>query len=237
SGNYFSVLGVTPDQGRLIAPGDDIAGQSDSVAVLSFDLWQRQYSREASVVGKPILLNGQSFTVAGVANKDFRGPSSIQGTDVWVAIASQPQSIPRMSKGVLKDRNAKWLGLVGRLGPGFAAAQANAEVRTLGQQLDLEHPEANEGILDTHTGVGLGAEERRSLEGFFAGLQAACALLLVIACTNVAGLFLIRGRSRAKELAIRQAIGATRADLVRQSLVEGLMLAAAAAALGLLITP
>src|SRR5262249_7124902 len=114
---------------------------------------------------------------------------------------------------------------------------ANAEVRTLGQQLDLEHPQANEGTLSIHTGVGLAAEERKSLEGFLGGLQAACALLLIIACSNVAGLFLIRGRSRTREVAIRQAIGATRGVLVRQFLVEGFMLSVAAAGLALLSAP
>src|SRR5262249_24505945 len=160
SGNYFSVLGVAPTLGRLIAPEDDLAGQSEPVAVLSFDLWQRQFGGDPSIIGKSIVLNGHSFTAAGITDRSFRGSSSIQATEIWVAVASQPQSIPRLSPGVLENRNAKWLGLLGRLGPGVAAAaQANAEVRTLGQQLDLEYPEANEGTLGIHTDVGLGAEE------------------------------------------------------------------------------
>src|SRR5262249_54005022 len=94
SGNYFSVLGIAAALGRLIEPGDDGAGRSQPVAVLSYDFWQRLYSGEASVVGTSITLNGHSFTVAGVAGADFRGSTAIQGTEIWVAIASQPQSIP-----------------------------------------------------------------------------------------------------------------------------------------------
>jgi predicted permease len=237
SGNYFSVLGVEAEAGRLIEPGDDMPGRSEPVAVLSSDLWQRQFGRERSVVGRSIVINGHSFTVAGVADRRFRGLSSIQATEVWVAVASQPLAIPRFLQGVLQDRNAKWLGLFGRLGPGVAIGRAHAEIRTLGQQQDAEHPEANEGTLSVVTGVGLDPEGRASLQGFLVGLQAACALLLIIACNNVAGLFLIRARSRVKEVAIRQAVGADRGSLLRQFLIEGLLLAFTAAGLGLLMTP
>jgi predicted permease len=237
SGNYFSVLGVTPRLGRLILPEDDIVGGSEPVAALSFDLWQKQFGLDSTIVGKSIFLNGHSFTVIGVADRRFNGSSSLQATDIWVPIASQPQTIPRLSAGVLNNRDSKWLSLFGRLAPGNRINQANAEISVIGQQLDAEYPAANEGRLGVASGLGLDPDDRSSLQGFLMRLQAASVLLLVIASSNVAGLFLIRARSRQRELAIRRAVGASSGTLIRQFLIEGLLLAFGAAAMGLLLTP
>lgn len=238
SGNYFSVLGVKPALGRLLLPEDDLAPGVHRVAVLSYDLWQSAFNSDQNAVGETINLNGYDFTVLGVAAKDFKGTVTGSSYDVWVPMAMQRQIIPRMSSGILGDRSAGWISLFGRLKPGILPEQAQAEMRTIASQLEGSYPATNEGrSLNVITGFGLDADDRADLRRFLGLLLGVVGLLLLIACGNVANLLLVRATSRRREIAVRLALGATRARLMRQLLTEGLLLSVLGGALGLLLAP
>ncbi len=238
SGNYFSILGVKPALGRLLYPEDDLTPGAHPVAVLSYDLWQKAFNSDQNAVGDTIKLNGHDFTVLGVAAKDFKGTVTGASFDVWVPMAMQPQIIPRMSAGILSDRSAGWISLFGRLKPGIIPTQAEAEMRAIASQLERSYPATNEGrSLSVITGFGLDADDRADLGKFLGLLLAVVGLLLLIACGNVANLLLVRATSRRREIAVRLALGATRARLVRQLLTEGLLLSVLGGALGLLLAP
>ena len=238
SGNYFSVLGVKPALGRLLFPEDDLTPGAHPVAVLSYDLWQTAFNSDPEAIGETINLNGHDFTVLGVAAKDFKGTVTGASFDVWVPMAMQPQIIPRMSAGILQDRSAGWISLFGRLKPGILPEQAQAEMRTIASQLESSYPATNEGrSLSVITGFGLDADDRADYAKFLGLLLGVVGLLLLIACGNVANLLLVRAASRRREIAVRLALGATRARLMRQLLTEGLLLSVLGGALGLLLAP
>lgn len=238
SGNYFSVLGVKPALGRLLMAEDDLTPGAHPVAVLSYGLWRTAFNSASNIVGETINLNGHDFTVVGVAARDFTGTVTGTSFDVWVPMAMQPQIIPRMSAGILRDRSAGWIGLFGRLNPGTSVEQAQAEMSTVARQLEQAYPATNEGRgLTLITGFGLDSDDRDDLRKFLGLLLGVVVLLLLIACGNVANLLLVRATSRRREIAVRLAMGATRARLIRQLLTEGLLLSVLGGALGLLLAP
>ena len=238
SGNYFSVLGARPELGRLISPEDDSDTGDHRVAVLSHGFWQRAFGGSLDSIGKKISLNGHDFTIIGVAAKDFFGTLVGSSFDVWVPIAARPEAIPRMTAGILADRSAGWISLFGRIRDGATLEQAQVELSTIARQLEIAYPQTNEGRAPVlYAGIGLYSDDRAGLGRFFTLLQAVVFLLLLIACANVANLLLARALSRRREIAVRLALGASRARLVRQMLTEGMLLSLAAGALGLLLAP
>ncbi len=237
SGNYFSLLGTRAALGRLILPGDDAAPGAHPVAVLSYSLWQRGFGSDPAVVGRGIILNGHPFTVVGVAAKGFVG-STVGGiSDLWVPIAMQAQISPRLSAGVLQNRAAGWITLVGRLKPGVSIQQAQADMTTIASQLAQEYPTNVGRTVMLWPRAGIDPDDEADLRGFLVLLLGAVALLLLIACSNVASLLLVRATSRQREIAVRLALGASRGRLVRQLLTEGLLLSMLAGTMGLAITP
>lgn len=227
--NYFNLLGVKPAAGRLLVEGD---GQ---VAVVSYGLWQQKFGG-GSVEGSRVVLNGVPFTIVGVAEAGFRGTAVDETMDVWVPLSTQPVTLARLSQGILENRAAGWLEVFGRLKPGVTVRQADAELKTIAAQLAAGYPQTNQNrSVSAAGGVGMYPDDRAQVSGLLALLGGSVALLLLIACANVAGLFMVRAMRRSREMAVRLAVGAGRARLIRQLLTEGMALALAAGAVAILI--
>ncbi|HTB12229.1 MAG TPA: ABC transporter permease [Bryobacteraceae bacterium] len=225
--NYFDVLGVKPAIGRLLLPGDD-------AAVISYALWERKFGHSPDVLGSRLLLNGSPFVVAGVAARGFRGTAVNEAFDVWVPLTSQPKLLARLSPGILQDRAAGWIQVFGRLKHGVELRQAQAEITALSAQLIRSHSESKPVALAGN--FGMYPDDRAEVSGLLGLLSSAVALLLLIACANVAGLFLVKASGRTREIAVRLAIGATRVRIFRQLVTEGLLLALMGGAIGLLFS-
>jgi predicted permease len=231
SGNYFNLLGVQPVMGRFIAPEDD--GKSPShVVVLGYGLWQRQFGADPSVVGKDVKLNGERFTVIGVAPRGFIGTERFYAAQMWV-----PFSVIRTIEGRdwrdYRGTHNAWL--IGRLDPGISKQQAEASLAVLASQIEREHRDTNEGFTIRLSVPGLGGNLLRGpVLGIGLALLVVALLTLLVACTNLSGLLLAHAADRRKEMAIRLAIGAGRGVIVRMMLIESLLLGVAGALLGLI---
>lgn len=230
TGNYFDLLGVRPAAGRLLVENDD------SAAVISYGLWQRKFGGSANVIGAKIELNGYPFTIVGVTQKGFRGTLVSLPFEVWVTLGTHVRTFSRLSSAVIENRSSGWLLLFGRLKPGVNVRQADAEIRTIAAQLARAYPLTNgKRTAALASGVGMYPDDRAEVSGLLALLSGAVALLLLIACANVAGMLLLRAMGRTREMAIRLASGATRTRILSQLLTEGLVLALIAGCLGILL--
>ncbi|MEP7119272.1 MAG: ABC transporter permease, partial [Acidobacteriota bacterium] len=232
--SYFDVLGVRLAQGRGFGPGDDGPGAPLAV-VVSHAFWVARLGADAAAVGRPITLNNQAVTVVGVAPEPFRGTFAVyMQPELWLPAAAMPQLKPAQAT-FLTDRHTTALRLLGRLAPGVSLAQAQAVVDTIAARLAATHPDTNKDMkafvfreLDARPEVEIAAAAN-TVAMIFLGLTG---LVLLIACANVANLLLARAASRRREVAIRLAIGAGRAQLIRQFLVESLLLAGVSGVLG-----
>ena len=233
SENYFDLLGVRPFLGRTFLPEEGSAPNAHPVAVLSYGCWQRRFGSDPAIVGNPVMINGHSFTAVGVAPANFTGTESVFTPEFW--IPSMMQEWIESSNGMASRGNGQWLA-IGRLKPGIAAAQAQAQLNTVAQQLEKEYPGNDQGMALHLTPPGLVLPRLRSAVMAFTGaLMLTVVLVLAIACSNLASLLLARSAQRRKEIAVRMAIGATRFRLTRQLLTESLMLSVIGAAFGLLL--
>lgn len=220
--NLFSMLGATPALGRTFVPQDGEPGR-DNVVVLSDALWRRRFNAAPDVIGTAVQLDGRSYTIVGVMPPTFAHPSP--GTQLWTPLAT--------SNALLQDRKLHPLRVVARLREGVSRERAAAELVAIGQQLARDFP-------DTHAGWTVSV---RPLRDFYIGdvssllwvLQGTAFILLLVAGSNVASLLLVRSSGRQRETAVRVALGAGWRDLFRQHLAEGLTLALAGAAGGLLV--
>ena len=239
SANYFAILGVRPLLGRTLQDRDDAPGNSHSVAVLSYDLWARTFGGDQSIVGQTISLNNRPFMVVGVAPAGFQG-TTLMKPDVWTPIAGVADTMPRLSQDsrndVFNQRGAVWLMMGGRLKDRVTIAQAHAEARAIGSNLQQEYPNENEGKSLTVVRSTLVPGQSVAVGGFFGLLMLIVLLVLMIACVNVAGILLARGAARRREIAVRLAMGAGRARLIRQLLTETTILFVAGGVGGLILS-
>jgi macrolide transport system ATP-binding/permease protein len=223
--NYFDVLGVHAAMGRTFHEEPNQALNSDPYIVLGYGLWARRFGSDPNVVGTTVHLNGHPFTVIGVMPRNFYGTIVGINAEYFVPMMMQPQVLPSED---LQERWPTFVHIMGRLKPGVTIAQAQQEMSTLAANFQQEYPTAEKGVgifvapvWVAHYGV---QDFLRSVLGF---LMLVAALVLLIACANVANLLLARATSREREIAIRAALGAGRARLIRQMLIESLLLAAA----------
>jgi predicted permease len=229
SGNYFHVLGIKAQLGRVLADQDDGFENPNPVMVLSHDFWRRQFAEDQGVIGREVFLFGRAFTIIGVVPREFRGV----GGDFWVPLNMQPVVVPGDDRR--RSSGSSWLYLMGRLKPGISMDRAQAEANVIYKPIRATTNQKDSTLIQL-------VEGRRGFDYFRSQygtplqiLFGAVGMLLLIACANVASLLLARAGVRRKETALRQALGCGRWRLVRQFLIESALLAGAGGVLGLVL--
>jgi predicted permease len=240
SGSFFNVMGVPAFLGRTIGESDDGAPSAGPVAVASYTWFQRHFNGDASALGKVVRIQSHDYTLVGVARPGFTGFSLGQPADLWIPLSMEKEISPGWNG--LDNKFFQSLYLIGRLKPGVTAAQASAETSLLLKQIVRSYlgPQPSETHLAglAHAGVELtsAAHGVSRLRGRFSLpliiLMTIVALVLLIACANIANMLLARGVNRTREVAVRMALGATRRRIVVQLLTESLLLALLGAAAG-----
>ena len=234
SANLFDVLEVRPAAGRFFRTDEDAAPNRDAVIVLSHDTWVQQFQSDPNVAGQTVRLGGVPFTVIGVAPASFTGPELVLPGAFFVPLSMLPALLPPAESNVLERRDIRQLSLKARLRPDVPLAQARAEIRQLGLTLQQANTASEQGrglVLRTH--LEARRIERGPASAAVAMLLAMALTVMLVACANVAGLLTSRAPARAREIAVRLAMGAGRWRLVRQLITETLLIAAAGGAAGI----
>lgn len=220
SAETFSFLGVQPILGRQFRPEEDKVNAAP-VALIGYEVWQKHFARDPSVVGKIIPLNGKQTTIIGVMPKGWRFP---EVCDIWTPLQLEEKDHPRANH---------FLDCIGKLKPGVSVAQARAEFEAINARLALDHPDSNAGK-SVHV-QPFREENVKNFKLLTLLVMGAVLFVHLIACANVANLLLARGATRAKEVGIRLALGASRPQIIRQLLTESMVLGLTGSALGMLL--
>ncbi|MDQ8155075.1 MAG: ABC transporter permease [Gemmatimonadota bacterium] len=237
SADYFAVLGVQVARGRTFVPAEDEGRGAHPVAVLSDGGWKTLFGADPAVVGRTIAVNGQSVEIIGVTMPEFRGSIPLAAPAMWMPLMQLAQIRPG-AEGDFERRGNNYLNVQARLRPGVTMEQARARMTALANELRAEFPDAYEHSsmkLVPQSEAGIHPTMRGAQVGLSAVVMVVVGLLLLIACVNVANLFLARGRDRAREMAIRLALGARRGALIRQLLVESLTFSVVSGVVGLVV--
>jgi predicted permease len=236
SANFFSVLGVEPTLGRGFRPDEGQVAGRDAVMVLGTGFWKQEFGQDPSVVGRHVRVNGVEFTVVGVAPRSFSGVDIFTHPDFYVPVAMAARMTVNTDHNLLEDRDDRELNVKARLKPGVTLDQARAELRVLAKSMEREYPKFNR---NRGAAVYTGFEMRKLSDSTDASLGLTLGVLalavLLVACTNVAGLLLTRAKTRTREIAVRLAIGAGRFRLVRLLFTESLIIALFGGLLGIVI--
>lgn len=236
SENFFDLLGAKPILGRGFLPEEGTKPGGAPVAVISYRMWQMRYGGDPNVIGKTISINRHPYTIVGVTARQFKGNQTGLRSDVWLPLAME-EDVTQYS-GLLETRDRNWLVLMGRLAPGVSQSQAQQEMDVLLRQIVRQFPEMHSS--EIHCGVYPLWRAPDGANAYFyvllPMLMAIAGVVLLLACANVANLMLVRSVARRRELAIRLSLGASRGRLVRQMMVESLLLALAGGGLAMLLT-
>jgi predicted permease len=236
SGNFFDVLGIKPHLGRPFRPEEDRVPERDAVMILSFDLWKSEFAQDPSAVGRQVWINGLDFVVIGILPESFTGIDHLFRPAFYVPISMGPK-FSASNHDLLTNRSKRELFVKGRLADGVSVEAAHGEVAAIAKALEESNPSTNHAV-----GAAVRTEGQLRMEldpgesELIVVLFALVAVVLSIACANVANLMLSRARARSREIAVRLAIGANRGRIVRQLMLESLVLALAGGVLGLILT-
>lgn len=242
SGNYFNVLGVRAQTGRVLTPEDDKEG-AQPAAVISHAYWENELASDPAAVGKSFIINGTNFTVVGITPPEFFGERVRRPPDFWLPLSFHPQI--ELRESFLKEQQAYWLMLLGRLKPGVSMDQAQASTNLALRQFLTEQAgsrlteERQKAIQNSYVKLVEGKGGISGLRTFYSKplhmLMAIVGMVLLIACANVGSLLLSRAASRKAEISLRMALGATRWRIIRQLLTESMLLAVIGGVVGVLL--
>jgi putative ABC transport system permease protein len=247
SGNYFDVLGVQPALGRLLLPSDDAVQEANPVVVLSFDYWQRRFGSDTSVLNQTILLNGRPFTILGVTQPGFRSAAAGDGPALFAPMMMKPQLTPGWND--LDQRRSSWLNIIGRLKPEFTRERAQTATEPLWHSLRVAElsqrghsSKSFEDAFLTNSHLFLddgarGIPVHGSLPATLLVVMAMAGLTILMVWTNVGTLLLVRAAARTREISVRFTLGATRARIAQQLLLEGVLLGLAGGVAAMFLAP
>jgi predicted permease len=247
SGNYFEVLGLQPALGRLLLPSDDVVN-GNPVIVLSYNYWKTKFAAKPDVIGKTLLLNARAFNIVGVVQPGFHSVVAGETPGMFAPASAKSVITPRWQD--FEDRQSHWLTIVGRLKPGESLQQAQAGLDPLWHAIRAEElkqfgyhsertrrlflDESHIQLLDSARGFSPLRDEIGTPLLILMGMVS---LLVLMACVNISSLLLVRAAGRTREMAVRYAMGAGRWQIVRQLLLEGMLLGTIGGALGLMLAP
>jgi predicted permease len=239
SSNYFSSLGIKPAYGRLILPTEGRTPGADPIMILGYSYWRRRFGSDPSVAGKKVEVNGNPFTVVGVAPPDFHGTYSVLDMDAFIPFSAEPNEDPdNQVQKTWTNRGDRSLTLMGRLKPGVTIKQAQTTLNVVAQRIAQQHPETEKGISVQLFPEKLARPEpdpENPIPVAAIAFMAMAGLVLLVACFNIANVLLVRATVRQREMAIRAALGAGQGRLVRQYLTESLLLSFLGGGAGLLL--
>jgi putative ABC transport system permease protein len=248
SGNYFQLLGVPAFLGRTLLPSDDVVKNGSPVVVLSYDYWKRRFAGAPDVINKTVLVDGQPFTIVGVSAPGFS--SVITGYKPRIFVPLTMESEVQPGRDDLSNRRSRWLNIVARLKPGVTTAAAQAQMTVLWKQIRADELTAIQNPTPSFVDRFVAKSEiilvdnskgfsplRDNLKTPLMILMGMVLLLAAMTCMNLTSLLLVRGAARGKEFAVRYALGAARNRIIRQLLVEGLLLGTIGGLLGLAVAP